>query len=225
MTDDDWPTATGLSRRDLLRRGATAAGVAGAGVAGLSGTAAASDVCPRSPAYWADDWHPHLPDPFDVAGVRMAREELQSFLGADPGTDRINLMARQYAATAINLWLRLAGDQACAHGTVEVDRFGATTPVELKNRAQHWLRASEWDGTRHEGKQTWYANYGAVDGRGLWAALATFNTGGFDALDCGCAGVDRVEDDHRPALGPEGRLAAGAVERPPGTDELRVRRR
>lgn len=203
MVDDASHRNDEASRRTFLRRGAALVTAGALGV-GTVGTAAATEVCPRSADDWMHTWHENLGDSVEVppAGT-MTKYEVQNILGAPKNGntngitietvgDTVNLVAKQYVATYLNLLLRPDPDNSCATEPVAVDGIGTVQWVHVKNSAQKWLKLNEWDGTRHSGSREWTPTVavegvsGRVDGEVLKDALEAFNGNEFDELDCDC---------------------------------------
>ena len=193
----------GITKRSLLRNGATAVFVGAFGTTAFSGRAAACDFCPRSPGYWANHWHDNFGDSLEIPMAsdyrdpsEFSKAEIQDLLTAPTFGDKVNIMAKQYVATYLNLWLRPASgeDEDCANKPVYVEGIGMVQWEHVKNAAQHWLDFYEWDGTIHNGCETWdhmqevEAESGEVEVNGevLKDALDAFNNNQFDELDCDC---------------------------------------
>ncbi len=201
MSDDTSIPTGPYSRRRVLRNGALAATIGAVGIPTVSGPAAASNKCPRSPGFWKNNWVSKLPDEISIppAGI-TTKAEIQAFLRAPPRGDTVNIMATHYIATYLNLLLRPNPDTNCANRAVEVDGIGRVEWENVKNAAQRWLLDHGWDGTLQEGQKSWSPTVsvvgapGTVNGETLKNALDAFNNNRFSALDCDCGG-DNSESD------------------------------
>ena len=72
--DDRSNRNTGITKRSLLRNGATAVFVGAFGTTAFSGRAAACDFCPRSPGYWANHWHDTVGDSVKIPMASKNRD-------------------------------------------------------------------------------------------------------------------------------------------------------
>jgi hypothetical protein len=177
-----------------------AAGVTTFGLVSATGTVMASNFCPRSPGYWMNHWHDKLGESVNIppAGT-LEKSEIQALLAAPTRGDKVNIMAKQYVATYLNLLLRPDPDNTCANMAVAVDGIGTVEWEHVKNSAQNWLGQNGWDGTAHDGKRDWSPDRsvegapGEVDGEVVKDALDAVNNNEFDEIDWDC-GNDEESD-------------------------------
>ena len=204
---------TGLSRRAVVRSGATVMTIGALGVTGFTGTVSATNFCPRSPGYWGTHWHEKFGSALEIPPAgELTKKQIQDRLRASTKGETVNIMAKQYLATYLNLWLRPDGgadnDTECANKAVHVDGIGMVEWEHVKNAAQAWLRYHGWDGWEHTGQRTWEPTVtvegttGEVDGETIKDALDAFNNNRFEQLDCNCDGDEGPGDgEEKPGPG------------------------
>lgn len=202
MSDPDSIGRPTLSRRSVLQKSTLLASLSTVGLPALTGTAAATNDCPRSPGYWKTHWpDDYLGDRVDVppAGT-MTKSEIRAVLAARPAGDTVTIMAKQYLATYINLLQRSREDRECADKVVPIDGIGTATWVWVKNSAMKWLRMKGWEGRPYSGSRSWSPSVhvfgnGTVDGEALKDALEAFNNAAFADLACDCDGTEQRNSD------------------------------
>lgn len=184
-TDDD---GGGLSRRRLLRTGATA-GALGLGAALGATPAAATSNCPRPRQYWAShDWPPHVENHLgthiEIAGRTRSKAVWKLMLGMDLPDDRTAAMAQQLLTAKINLLLRPSSDPDCVNR--ELEAYDGRTVEGARNAAADWLLHSTFGEPEDQDCWTVETDDGPIDGGPLFQLLGHFNHGDLDELDCGC---------------------------------------
>lgn len=211
MNEQDSNGRTHPSRRSVLRKGALVASLGAVGLPAVTGTAAATNACPRSPGYWKNHWTDKFGESLTIppAGT-MTKEEIRTILWAAPGGDTVTIMAKHYIVTYLNLLRRPDPDLACANMLVEVEGIGVVQWEKVKNAAQKWLRLNGWDGGAYSDHRSWSPSVAvdgrswSVDGETLKDALDAFNNARFDELDCDCDGDEpdfsAVSDDEFPGV-------------------------
>lgn len=195
MNEQDPNGRTHPSRRSVLRKGALVASLGTVGLPAVTGPAAATNDCPRPPAYWRNNWTDKFGSSVTIPPAgRMTKDEIRTVLWTAPGEDTVTIVAKHYVATYLNLMHRPDPDLACANLLVEVEGIGIVHWEHVKNAAQGWLRLNGWNGGAYSDHRSWSPSV-AVDGRGwtvdgetLKDALAAFNNAQFDDLDCDCDG-------------------------------------
>lgn len=206
MTDQQAGTDCGLTRRRVVRT--AAAGATGLLAVARGAEEAAATNCPRPAGYWAEQRWPatnRVTDSFALldGGDERSVAVWRILLGS-PGADPGEAVARQLLAARLNFQYRPPDDPGCVDEPLAA--YGDRTIRELKIAAKEWLEASNWPGDQ----PSWVVD--GVDGEPLATALAAFNQGGLDELDCGCDFVDRDRRRREPDFGTVDGIEGGRTE-------------
>lgn len=190
------PPEPELSRRSILKTGATTAAVVGVGVPAFSGTALAT-ACPRTPGYWKNhDWPDGTPsglqqvnDNLGEAGLALSFDtvgEGQEFLNEPTRGDKGRILLKHFIATTLNYQFRRPGDACVSTPVVDVDGDGTKESVNTINTyVKNWLAESGW--TEGTSVRSWYIPTATVpDGEVLKDALDDWNNNRFDVDGCPC---------------------------------------